>query len=75
MCPWDAFWPDGPLPIEKARQPWGRVAIANSDSGAYAYAHSAIDQAVRAVRDLLGSPEGAPEFATFSGPPRDNLGV
>jgi spermidine dehydrogenase len=75
MRPWDAFWPDGPLPIETARQPWGRIAIANSDSGAYAYAHSAIDQAVRAVRDLLGSPDGAPEFATFPGPPRDKLGL
>src|SRR4051812_40713392 len=37
--PWDVFWPDGPLPIEAARQPWGRIAIANADSGAYAYAH------------------------------------
>jgi spermidine dehydrogenase len=56
MRPWDQFWPDGPLPIETARKPWGRISIANSDSGAYAYAHSAIDQAVRAVRDLLGRP-------------------
>jgi spermidine dehydrogenase len=48
MRPWDQFWPDGPLPIEAARKSWGRIAIANSDSGAYAYAHSAIDQAIRA---------------------------
>ncbi len=75
MRPWDAFWPDGPLPIEAARKPWGRIAIANSDSGAYAYAHSAIDQAVRAVRDLLGTPEGAPDFARFPGPPLDKLGL
>jgi spermidine dehydrogenase len=75
MRPWDAFWPDGPLPIETARRPWGRVAIANSDSGAYAYAHSAIDQAVRAVRDLIGAPEGAPEFSRFPGPPPDKLGL
>jgi spermidine dehydrogenase len=75
MRPWDAFWPDGPLPIKAARQPWGRIAIANSDSGAYAYAHSAIDQAVRAVRDLLGRPEGAPDFAPFPGPPREMLGL
>jgi spermidine dehydrogenase len=54
MRPWDAFWPDGPLPIEAARKGWGRIAIANSDSGAYAYAHSAIDQAARAVDELLG---------------------
>ena len=67
MRPWDAFWPDGPLPVEAARQGWGRIAIANSDSGAYAYAHSAIDQAGRAVDELLGGGkiEG---FSTFPGP-------
>ncbi len=75
MRPWDAFWPDGELPIVKARQPWGRIAIANSDSGAYAYAHSAIDQAVRAVRELLGEPAGAPAFAAFPGPPQEMLGL
>jgi spermidine dehydrogenase len=75
MRPWDAFWPSGDLPIVKARAPWGRIAIANSDSGAYAYAHSAIDQAVRAVRDLLGEPEGAAAFALFPGPPLDKLGL
>lgn len=75
MRPWDAFWPDGPLPIEAARKPWGRISIANSDSGAYAYAHSAIDQAVRAVRDLLGTPEGAPDYARFPGPPLDKIGL
>ncbi|MGL5008409.1 MAG: NAD(P)-binding protein [Paracoccaceae bacterium] len=75
MRPWDAFWPAGELPIVKARQPWGRIAIANSDSGAYAYAHSAIDQAVRAVRDLLGEAAGAPAFAPFPGPPEEALGL
>jgi spermidine dehydrogenase len=75
MRPWDQFWPAGELPIVKARQPWGRIAIANSDSGAYAYAHSAIDQAVRAVRDLLGEPAGAAAFAPFPGPPEDMLGL
>lgn len=51
--PWDRHWPNGALPHEQARRGWGRVAIANSDAGAYAYAHSAIDQAVRAVGELL----------------------
>ena len=37
----------------RARQPIGRVAIANSDAGWDAYAHVAIDQADRAVRELL----------------------
>jgi spermidine dehydrogenase len=38
--------------IEAARAPIGRVTIANSDSAWEAYAHSAIDQAARAVREL-----------------------
>jgi spermidine dehydrogenase len=73
MRPWDAFWPDGKLPIEAARKSWGRIAIANSDSGAYAYVHSAIDQAARAVRDLLGHSANLPAYADFPGPPRDVL--
>jgi spermidine dehydrogenase len=40
--------------IERARAAVGRVAIANSDAGGDAYAHLAIDQAARAVRDLVG---------------------
>ena len=36
-----------------ARRPFGRIAIANSDAGGDAYAHIAIDQAGRAVRELL----------------------
>ncbi len=79
MRPWDAYWPDGPLPIETARKGWGRIAIANADSGAYAYAHSAIDQAGRAVNELLlgdvkGTAGGGIEgFSTFPGPPLDKL--
>jgi spermidine dehydrogenase len=75
MRPWDAYWPDGPLPVTTARRGWGSIAIANSDSGAYAYAHSAIDQAVRAVRELLGAPESAPAYARFPGPPPEKIGL
>src|SRR5438067_10148900 len=39
--------------VELARRPFGRVAIANSDSGGDAYAHLAIDAAARAVSELL----------------------
>jgi spermidine dehydrogenase len=39
--------------LEAARQPTGRVAIANSDAADDAYAHLAIDQAERAVRELV----------------------
>ena len=38
--------------LQRARQTVGRVAIANSDAGGDAYAHLAIDQAARAVREL-----------------------
>jgi spermidine dehydrogenase len=39
--------------LERARTTVGRVAIANSDAGGDAYAHLAIDQAARAVRELM----------------------
>jgi spermidine dehydrogenase len=38
--------------VKRARQKAGRVTIANSDAGWDAYAHVAIDQAERAVREL-----------------------
>ena len=51
---WDKFWLAGePGPCVLARQPFGRIAIANSDAGAYAYTDCAIDQAHRAVNELL----------------------
>jgi spermidine dehydrogenase len=34
-------------------KPYGRIAIANADSGAYAYTDGAIDQAHRAVGEVL----------------------
>jgi spermidine dehydrogenase len=40
--------------LERARRKAGRVAIANSDAGGDAYAHLAIDEAARAVRELVG---------------------
>jgi spermidine dehydrogenase len=52
---WDPFWLEGgETPCEVARKPFGRIAIANSDAGAYAYTDSAIDQAWRAVGELEG---------------------
>jgi spermidine dehydrogenase len=35
-----------------ARQPFGRIAIANADADAYAYTDCAIDQAWRAVGEI-----------------------
>ena len=39
--------------IAAARAPVGHVSIANSDAQWDPYAHSAIDQAARAVRELV----------------------
>jgi spermidine dehydrogenase len=49
----DEFWLNGTeTPCEVARKPFGRLAIANADAGAYAYTDCAIDQAYRAVQEL-----------------------
>jgi spermidine dehydrogenase len=39
--------------LKLARQPFGRVAIANSDAAGDAYAHLAINEAARAVQELV----------------------
>jgi spermidine dehydrogenase len=49
---YDPEWPAGQSPCEIGRQPFGRIHIANSDAGAFAYTNEAIDQAWRAVREL-----------------------
>lgn len=50
---WDKFWLEGgETPCEVARKPFGRIAIANADAGAYAYTDGAIDHAWRAVGEL-----------------------
>jgi spermidine dehydrogenase len=46
-------WQAGQEPWVLGRKPYGRIAIANSDSGASAYTDVAIDQAYRAVGELL----------------------
>jgi len=52
----DSFWLDGgEIPCEVARKPFGRIAIANSDAGAYAYTDEAINQAWRAVGEIIKS--------------------
>jgi spermidine dehydrogenase len=51
---WDPFWLEGgETPCEVARKPFGRIAIANADAGAYAYTDCAIDQAWRAVGEIV----------------------
>ena len=50
----DDFWRDGgEQPCVVARRPFGRIAIGNSDAGAYAYTDSAIDHGHRAAQDIL----------------------
>ncbi|MFN8062820.1 MAG: FAD-dependent oxidoreductase [Vicinamibacterales bacterium] len=50
---WDEDWAEGQAPHEVARKRFGRIAIANSDAAAAAYTDQAMDQAFRAVSELL----------------------
>ncbi len=50
---YDPVWPAGRQPCEIARQPYGRISIANSDAAAYAYTSAAIDQGYRAAQEVL----------------------
>lgn len=52
---YDADVPPGEEHYVRARQRFGRIAIANSDAGAGAYTDVAIEQGHRAVYELLGS--------------------
>ncbi len=52
---YDDFWlQGGEQPCEVARRPFGRLAVANADAGAYSYTDAAIDHAYRAVHEVLG---------------------
>jgi spermidine dehydrogenase len=48
----DPNWPENERPCVVGRQPFGRISIANSDAGAFAYTSAAIDQAFRAVKEV-----------------------
>ncbi len=49
---YDPEWPAGQAPHEIGRQAFGRIHIANSDAGAFAYTNEAIDQGYRAIREI-----------------------
>jgi len=51
----DPDWKEEEKPWVIGRKPFGKIAIANSDAGANAYTNEAIDQAWRAVREVLKS--------------------
>jgi len=53
----DPDWSEQEKPWVVGRQPFGKIAIANSDSGASAYTDTAIDQAYRAVAELRSRKE------------------
>ncbi|MDQ6766281.1 MAG: NAD(P)/FAD-dependent oxidoreductase [Candidatus Eremiobacteraeota bacterium] len=46
-------WPAGQRPCDLAKQPFHRIAIANSDSSGEAFTDTAIDEGYRAVGELL----------------------
>ncbi len=50
---WDPVWPADQQPCVLGRKRFGRISIANADAGAYAYTNCAIDQAYRAVSEIL----------------------
>ena len=56
---WDPDWAPGQSPCEIARQPFGRITVANSDAAAAAYTDKAIDEGHRAVAELLGTAKAA----------------
>ncbi|HTS13755.1 MAG TPA: NAD(P)-binding protein [Candidatus Limnocylindrales bacterium] len=49
---YDPIWPPEQQPCVIARQPFGRISIANSDAEARAYTDAAINQAYRAVGEV-----------------------
>ena len=51
----DPEWPPGEAPHEIGRRRFGRITIANSDSAATAYTDAAINQAYRAVNELISA--------------------
>jgi spermidine dehydrogenase len=52
---YDPIWPPGQAPHEIARKPFGRIHIANSDAGAFAYTNEAIDQGYRAITEIVAN--------------------
>jgi len=46
--------PESERPCVIGRQPFGRIKVANSDADGHAYTNTAIDQGLRAVREIVG---------------------
>jgi spermidine dehydrogenase len=54
-----------PWPMDASRRRIGNIAVAGSDAGWDAYTHTAIDQAYRAVSDLMTSPAASSRVKTL----------
>jgi spermidine dehydrogenase len=52
---YDPVWAPGQAPCEIGRAAFGNIHIANSDAGAFAYTNEAIDQAWRAVQEIVSA--------------------
>ena len=52
---WDPDWKEGQAPCEIGRKRFGRITIANADAAAAAYTDAAMDQAYRAVDELIAA--------------------
>jgi len=55
--------PASERPCVLGRKPFGRITIANSDSDGHAYTNTAIDQAYRAVQEVISVEEGLAKSA------------
>jgi spermidine dehydrogenase len=55
--------PASERPCVLGRKPFGRITIANSDSDGHAYTNTAIDQAYRAVQEVVSIKEGVAKSA------------
>jgi spermidine dehydrogenase len=51
---WTSEWPVQERPWLRARQPFGRIAIANCDAAINAMTESSLGEAYRAVREVVG---------------------
>jgi spermidine dehydrogenase len=50
---WDPAWAKGQEPFVIGRQPFGRITIANADAGGLAESYVSIDQAHRAIDEVM----------------------
>jgi spermidine dehydrogenase len=51
---WTSEWPVQERPWLRARQPFGRIAVASCDTANNAMTEASLGEAYRAVRDVLG---------------------